>query len=216
MQAPVLHQLCGQRLWLSGSRALFWEEESILLLSDLHLGKSGHFRKEGIAVPGAVMKEDMQRLLEVLQFFRPKKLVVVGDLFHSRANIELDLFLRWRTDIAHQPILLVKGNHDVLSDDFYQSAGIEIQTQPLLLGPFGFAHDPADAPAGSYTFCGHLHPGILLSGLARQSLRLPCFYFTSGYCILPAFGRFTGLATLPPGKAQSVFAVAEEKVMKII
>ncbi|TCJ17894.1 ligase-associated DNA damage response endonuclease PdeM [Flaviaesturariibacter flavus] len=215
MQAPLLFPFRNQRLWLSGQRALFWEEQRILLLSDLHLGKSGHFRKEGIAVPGAVMKQDMHRLLALLQFFRPEQLVVVGDFFHSRANIELELFRRWRADIAGQRIVLVRGNHDILPADWYRENEIEVVEEPLRIGDFCLAHDPADAPPGVYTFCGHLHPGYVLNGIARQSLRLPCFYFGKDYCILPAFGGFTGLATIRPQKSETVFIIAEGSVMKV-
>ncbi|RYY39122.1 MAG: ligase-associated DNA damage response endonuclease PdeM [Chitinophagaceae bacterium] len=215
MQAPLLFEFRGQRFWLSGQRALFWEEQGMLLLSDLHLGKSGHFRKEGIAVPGAVMKEDMHCLLNLLQHFRPKQLVVVGDFFHSRANLELELFSRWRADIPEQPIVLIRGNHDILSDDWYRANNIAVVEGALRIGDFCLAHDPKDAADGLYTFCGHVHPGVVLNGLARQSLRLPCFYFATDYCILPAFGRFTGLATVRPKAGETVFIVAEKKVMKI-
>ncbi|GAB4091094.1 ligase-associated DNA damage response endonuclease PdeM [Flaviaesturariibacter terrae] len=216
MQAPLLFEFKGQRLWLSGQRALFWENEGLLLLSDLHLGKSGHFRKEGIAVPGAVMKEDMQRLMALLQHFQPKKLVVVGDFFHSRANQELELFSRWRADMAGQSIVLIRGNHDILSDEWYAANDIEVVEGSLRIGDFCLAHDPNDAPPGLYTFCGHVHPGVVLNGLARQSLRLACFYFAQHYCILPAFGRFTGLATVRPQAGETVFIIAEQKVMKIV
>ncbi|RYY98025.1 MAG: ligase-associated DNA damage response endonuclease PdeM [Chitinophagaceae bacterium] len=215
MQPPLLHTHLGQRLWLSAQRALFWEEERILLLSDLHLGKSGHFRKAGIPVPAGVMKEDMQRLLHLLGHFRPERLVVVGDLFHSRDNREHDLFRRWRDDLPDQRITLVRGNHDILSKDWYREAGIEVVEEPMRIGPYCFAHDPADAPAGVYTFCGHLHPGVVLHGLGRQSLRFPCFYFAPEYCILPAFGKFTGLANVHPQKTDIVFAVVEQSVIRM-
>ena len=63
MNPPVLYQLCDQKLWLSAERCIFWEEQSALIVSDLHLGKTGHFRKAGIAVPQSVFKEDLQHLL---------------------------------------------------------------------------------------------------------------------------------------------------------
>jgi DNA ligase-associated metallophosphoesterase len=215
MQAPLLHSFKGQHFWLSGEKAIFWEEQGILLLSDLHLGKSGHFRKEGIAVPNAVMKEDMQRLLFLLQHFRPKKLVVVGDFFHSHANKELELFLRWRADIGYQEIVLIRGNHDILKAAWYRDANIEVVEGCMRIGDFCLAHDPADASPDTYTFCGHVHPGVVLNGLARQSLRLPCFYFGRNYCILPAFGKFTGLATVRPEDDETVFLIAEGAVVKV-
>jgi metallophosphoesterase superfamily enzyme len=55
----------------------------VLIVSDLHFGKTGHFRKSGIAVPQSVYKKDLQRLFHQVQYFQPRKLIVVGDLFHS-------------------------------------------------------------------------------------------------------------------------------------
>src|SRR5688500_16707881 len=98
MKAPLLHKIEEQTLWLSAGRALFWEEQEALVLSDLHLGKTGHFRKAGIAVPQAVLKEDMQRLMTLVHYFGPQQLIVVGDFFHSHANLELEFFKRWRED----------------------------------------------------------------------------------------------------------------------
>jgi DNA ligase-associated metallophosphoesterase len=215
MKAPLLHKLNGQTLWLSAERALYWEEQRALVLSDLHLGKSGHFRKAGIAVPQAVLKEDMQRLMTLLHHFRPEQLIVVGDFFHSHANRELDLFKRWRHDVAGLPIKLVRGNHDILKQEWYQEAAIDVIEPDLLLGPFLFTHDRCVNSEAPYTFCGHIHPGIVIHGLGRQSLRFPCFYFTPQYCILPAFGKFTGLAAVQPARSDTVFAIVEQTLMRI-
>jgi DNA ligase-associated metallophosphoesterase len=215
MKAPLLHKLNGQTLWLSAERALYWEEQRALVLSDLHLGKSGHFRKAGIAVPQAVLKEDMQRLMTLLHHFRPEQLIVVGDFFHSHANRELDLFKRWRRDVAGLPIKLVRGNHDILKQEWYQEAAIDVIEPDLLLGPFLFTHDRCVNSEAPYTFCGHIHPGIVIHGLGRQSLRFPCFYFTPQYCILPAFGKFTGLAAVQPVRSDTVFAIVEQTLMRI-
>ena len=63
MQAPVLHKLHQQTLWLTAQRSIFWEEQKTLIVSDLHFGKTGHFRKSGIPVPQTIYKEDLQRLV---------------------------------------------------------------------------------------------------------------------------------------------------------
>jgi DNA ligase-associated metallophosphoesterase len=215
MKAPLLHKVNGQTLWLSAERALFWEEQKALVLSDLHLGKTGHFRKAGIAVPQAVLKEDMQRLMTLLHYFKPEQLIVVGDFFHSRANRELELFKRWREDVAALPIRLVRGNHDILEAAWYQEAAIDVLEPDLFLEPFLFTHDRCDNSGAPYTFCGHIHPGIVIHGLGKQSLRFPCFYFTPQYCILPAFGKFTGLAAVQPARTDAVYAIVEQTLMRI-
>ena len=86
MQAPILHRIKNQNLWLSGERCIYWENEKSLIVSDLHFGKSGHFSKSGIPIPQSVFNEDLQRLVNLLQYFKPEKLIVVGDFFHSQSK----------------------------------------------------------------------------------------------------------------------------------
>jgi uncharacterized protein len=213
MQAPILHRIKAQNLWLSAQRSVFWEEEKALIVSDLHFGKTGHFRKAGIPVPQTIYKEDLQRLVNLLHHFNPQKLIVVGDFFHSHANTELDWFRRWREDFAQMQIILVRGNHDILNREWYRKTAIELVEKELFTPPFVFTHDHCEEKSGHYTFCGHLHPGILMHGLGKQSLRFPCFYFTDDHCILPAFSRFTGMALIDPKRDEQVFAIVENTLI---
>ncbi len=208
-------KLRQQNFLLNFGRSMFWEEEKILVLSDLHLGKAGHFRKSGIAVPQTVFKEDMMRLLSQVQYFNPASLLVVGDLFHSVANKEHDFFNRWRSDFK-TPIHLVKGNHDILKKDWYSQAGITLHQKQLSIGEFTFTHDISHcAETENYCFSGHIHPGIRLSGIAKQSIQVPCFYFGEKHAVLPAFGKFTGTCPIVPKKGDSVFALADQSVIRI-
>src|SRR6202012_1025833 len=171
MQPAFPYRIKEQQLWLSADRCIYWEEEQSLILSDLHFGKTGHFRKAGIAVPQSVYREDLLRLLCQIQYFRPRRLLVVGDLFHSRENKELALFLKWRDDFPDLGIHLIQGNHDILHDSWYAKAAIELSREELTVGPFSFVHDIEDIESGkagfgeaiepgvnSYYFSGHLHP----------------------------------------------------------
>ncbi len=215
MNAPVLHKVQGHTFWLHAHRAIFWEEEKALILSDLHFGKTGHFRKAGIAVPQQVYKEDLQRLVELIQYFNPAQLIAVGDLFHSHANLELELFKRWRLDFAQVPFHLVRGNHDILHSRLYEEMALTLWPEKLQIGNIVFSHEQCHASNAFFTFCGHLHPGIALNGAGRQSLRLSCFYFTPQFCILPAFSKFTGLAIVQPKAHDRIFAIAEQSVIPI-
>ena len=218
MTAPILHQLLDQHFWLSPERVLFWEQEKILIVSDLHFGKTGHFRKSGIAVPQSVYKEDLQRLFAQISFFKAEQLLIVGDLFHSIVNKEMDFFLKWRKDISQLPFLLIKGNHDILSSNWYQEASIEVRNE-YKIHQFIFIHDPNESVTttedGSFIFSGHLHPGIIVRGLGKQSLRFPCFYFTEKQAILPAFSHFSGLALIEPKKKDQVYAIVNQSILQI-
>ena len=215
MQAPIPHRIFDQTFWLSAQRCAFWEEQKALILSDLHFGKTGHFRKAGIAVPQSVFKEDLQRLLALIDFFKPQQIIAVGDLFHSQANLELDLFKRWRESFPGLQFHLVKGNHDILKKAWYADAGLTVWDTQLQIGAFYFNHDKCVATTDSFSFCGHLHPGITLHGMGKQSLRFPCFYFAHNHCILPAFSRFTGLAAVDKRAAKSIYAIVDTALIKL-
>lgn len=209
-----------QTLWLSSERCIFWEEEKALILSDLHLGKTGHFRKSGIGVPQNIFKEDLQRLFAQVQFFKPVQLLIVGDMFHSYANKEMEMFLKWRKDLQYLQIKLIKGNHDILAKKYYAEANIVVINQKLAVKKFCFTHDITETCEEEnsnidFTFSGHVHPGIYMNGTGKQSLRLPCFYFTTKFAILPAFSHFTGLQKITPKKSDTVFAVVEKKVVQV-
>ncbi len=219
MTAPLLHILHHNHFWLTVHRCIYWEEQEALILSDLHLGKTGHFRKNGIAVPQKVFNEDLQRLGELISHFKPKQIIIVGDMIHSEDNKELQLFVKWRHDFKETKFILVKGNHDILHKEWYSKAAIDIVLHAHYIQGFGFVHDPVDIEAvkdkADYFFSGHLHPGIAIRGLGKQSLQFPCFYFSPKLAILPAYSKFSGLAILKKKKADTVFAIVNQSLVAI-
>jgi DNA ligase-associated metallophosphoesterase len=217
MSQFVEHRVLGNTFILSHDRSIFWEEEKALIVSDLHFGKSGHFRKNGIGIPQNVFKEDLQRLFAAIQFHRPQQLIIVGDMFHSKSNSEHDLFLKWRNDLPSIHFHLVMGNHDILSPAFYEAASLAVHRGQLQVGDFVFTHDIADIEIAEnyFYFSGHIHPGIRMAGLAKQAIQVPCFYFNERYAILPAFGKFTGTHAVAISKRDKVFALAANKVLSI-
>ena len=221
MQNPVPHIIRNNTFWVSPERSLFWEEKNTLIIADMHLGKAGHFRKAGIAIPQSIYKADLQRLIAQLYLYKADRLIIAGDLTHSTANKELDLFIKWRKDFSSLHIDLVKGNHDILEDNWYAEAAITISHWKLLEPPFIFLHDlKADKKLTAeekelYRFTGHVHPGITMKGPGKQTLKFPCFYFTNEYCVLPAFSRFTGTFNVKPAKGEVAFAIVDNSIMRL-
>jgi DNA ligase-associated metallophosphoesterase len=220
MQNPIPHIINNNTFWVSPERCLFWEEQNILVLADLHLGKAGHFRKAGIPVPQGVYKADLQRLIALLLFFKADRVIIVGDFTHSAANKELEHFKKWRNDFPSFRFDLVKGNHDILEDHWYLETDITIHKKELIIGDFCFRHetkstDPFEnVVSASFVFSGHVHPGIRISGRGRQALVLPCFYFTPGHCILPAFSKFTGTYKVEPKENDVVYAITGTEIIR--
>lgn len=205
----------GEILTLSRERAIHWKAEQMLMISDLHIGKSAHFRKSGIPVPDSLGATDLQRLTMLMKEFRPETLLVTGDMFHNKINSDANAFLEWRKRYANLKVVLVKGNHDDLKNEDYEALNIEVHHKELLYGPFRFIHDQPKEADGYYNICGHIHPGVVLYGRARQRLRFPCFYFGKSFAILPAFSVFTGLKILKPEEGDRFYAITPTRVTKV-
>lgn len=204
--------LLGNSFRMHFSGALFWEEKSMVLISDVHLGKVSHFRKYGAAVPQQAVQQNFDALNVVVDFFKPKTIVFMGDLFHSSINTEWLLFENWVHSNTSE-IILVRGNHDIIAPLNYENLNINVVPE-IILEPFLLTHHPEDRE-GLFNFSGHIHPAIRMSGLGRQSIRLPCFYKTDNQMILPAFGEFTGTFTLEPCVGCEVFALLGDAVLPV-
>lgn len=200
----------GQTLVLHPSGAMFWKENEMLVISDVHLGKVSHFRKHGSAIPQQALKGNFLKLDLIVGFFDPQKIVFLGDLFHSYINNEWELFKSWLEDIS-AGVILVEGNHDVISPLKYEELGVQV-TPELIVRKFLFTHHPEEK-AGFFNFSGHLHPGIKINGRGRQQLKLPCFFRRRDQMILPAFGEFTGNHIIAPKAGDEVYLMTKEEVI---
>ncbi len=194
------------------SGAIFWKEKKILLISDVHVGKIAHFRKHGIAIPELAIEANIERLEAVVSYFKPEKIIFLGDLFHSKINSEWDLLAKWLESAAVE-ILLVEGNHDIIDQKYYAKLDIQI-IQSLKIDNFLFTHHPTETE-GFFNFCGHVHPGIKLYDIGRQSLQLACFFESPNQIILPAFGEFTGRHYLKPTEVDKIYAITDREVILI-
>ncbi|HEY2581793.1 MAG TPA: ligase-associated DNA damage response endonuclease PdeM [Mucilaginibacter sp.] len=211
-------ELLNQNLLLLPQKAIYWQQEKALIAADVHLGKVGHFRKAGIAVPRDMEQDDLAALSDLIYEHKPKKLILLGDFFHSDINADWDWVILWRSRFPKLEIILVKGNHDIIDEAHYHNLNIVIHEE-LLIGPFLMLHHPLTGDdlqnAKGYAFCGHIHPGISLAGKARQQMTLPCFAFGERQGILPSFGKFTGRVAIRSIKTDRIFAIAKDRVLAI-
>lgn len=202
-------------LLLSALRAVYWPRKKALILADMHLGKTGYFRSKGIPIPSTVMAGDLQRLSLLIDTYQPSMVIVAGDMFHHDYNADIDCFALWRQQYTGVEFILVPGNHDKLLNINYQQLEIKLTDKIHRLDPFTFIHDPGKN-SDSFTISGHVHPGYVMSGRARQTLRLPCFIVSAQQVILPAFSLFTGLYTGHQGNdANHYYLIGNDTLFKI-
>lgn len=195
---------------LHPSGAIYWADEKMLLIADVHLGKVVHFRNHGAAIPPHVAYQNLEKLTEVTNYFDPDTVCFLGDLFHSKLNREWQDFEKW-VEYCKAEVILISGNHDIIPQYLYEDLGVKIFDE-LLLNGFHLTHHPTKIK-GTFNFSGHIHPGIRMKGVGRQFLKLPCFYKTENQLILPAFGNFTGKHILAPSEKDEIFAIVEEEVI---
>ncbi|HCN50317.1 MAG TPA: ligase-associated DNA damage response endonuclease PdeM [Chryseobacterium sp.] len=198
---------------LTNQRAAFREQGKALILSDLHIGKTAHFRKNGIALSNHIMKNDLQRLSALIEYFQPDKFIVVGDLLHAGDNSDVDEFCTWKSQYPDLQFYLIEGNHDRISASLEKKLCLDFKADLLEIDGFIFIHDFEPIKSG-FQITGHIHPGIVLHS-AIKSIRLPCFALSDNQLLLPAFSKFTGLDTKNLPKKSKFFVFTDAEIYEI-
>ena len=196
-------------------KALYKPDEKLLIIADVHLGKARHFRKGGVSIPAQAQEGDYDNLRALFNKVKPQKVYFLGDLFHSELNNDWHDFTALVQEYHHIGFTLVRGNHDIIDHDLFHDLGVLV-VDAIGDDRFVYSHEPLEAvPEGKLNFAGHIHPGFVLSGIARQSIKLPCFYSSAELCILPAFGVLTGLYSMDRTKSTDIYIILPDSVRKI-
>lgn len=205
-----------QTLLLLPQKAIYWKDQQTLIIADVHLGKTAHFRKAGIAIPNVLATKDLEVLSALIDEHQPKTLIFLGDLFHSDKNSGWNWFALWREKYAETKMILIKGNHDIIREENFTNLNIEVRDE-MLLNPFRLAHHPLKkeetAYQEAYTLCGHIHPGVHLRGKGRDAVTISCFSFGLFQAILPSFGKFTGRIAIQHQETDRIFGILNDKVI---
>ena len=182
-------EIAGEKLDLHTSGALWWTDQKLLVVADLHLEKGSSFAKSGTYLPPYDTKSTLAKLEILIEKFDPLKVISLGDSFHDKdaANRlpESSLIAIAKLQQGREWIW-VKGNHDrilseVLNGDTADSVCIRNLT---------FIHEPSPK-AVTGEIAGHLHPCARLHQNGRKIRRF-CFVENANRLVLPAFGTYTG------------------------
>jgi len=169
--------------------ALYWPEERLLVISDLHLEKGSSFARRGVLLPPYDTASTLERLAGALSRYAVRTVVALGDSFHDqngparlaavdRAKLkELQRGRNW---------VWIAGNHDPDPADWLGG----IFATSLSLWPLSFRHEPAPQ-ASPGEIAGHLHPVARVSRRSRTLTRR-CFVSDGARLVMPAFGAYAG------------------------
>ncbi len=198
---------------LTNQRAVFWKKEKALILSDLHIGKTAHFRKNGIALANHIMKSDLERLSVLIEYFQPEKFIVVGDLLHAGDNSDVDDFCIWRSQYPNLQFYLIEGNHDKISKKLESKLCLNFKSETLEIENFIFIHD-FEKKQPKFQITGHIHPGFVINSPVKK-IKLPCFVAAENQLLLPAFSEFTGLDTKNLPKKGRFYVFTDTEIYEI-
>lgn len=203
----------NQKLILTNKKAIYWKSKQTLVLSDLHLGKAAHFRRNGIPIPTQIQEKDLNVLEKLLHYFDVTKVIVVGDLIHANANGEVLAFKSFLDKFSHIDFVLIKGNHDRLSDQKIYELGFKSIYTNLVIEGITFVHEPDRT--SDFQISGHIHPGVTVKLPTNKHFRLPAYVASENMIILPAFSQFTGLDTKPLDDKAVYYAILDTGIIVV-
>jgi hypothetical protein len=165
------------------SGALFWPEHAMLIVSDLHFGKSERIaRRGGVLLPPYETRATLARLEAELSATAARQVVCLGDSFDDlAASSEMhEDDLQWLARLmAGRDWNWIEGNHDAGPTPIKGNHRAEMAVGGIILRHI--------ASKENNEISGHYHPKAKLAGRAR-----PCFLIDATRVILPAFGTYTG------------------------
>lgn len=213
-EAADITLLPGRAAWLPATQTL--------LVADLHLGKAATFRQAGIPVPEGSAQADLARLEQLVAERRPRRLIILGDLFHARSGCTERVFEEFaavRARMAATEVLLVVGNHDRSVGRLPATLGIDSCFRTLDEPPFHFVHEPAtDLPEPdrtAFTIAGHLHPTLSIGAPGGDRIAERCFVAQDDVLVLPAFGSFTGGHRVEPEPGMRLWVARDDGVVEV-
>jgi DNA ligase-associated metallophosphoesterase len=167
--------------------ALYWPEQGLLAVADLHLEKGSSFAARGQLLPPYDTAATLSRLACLIAHYAARVVVALGDSFHDGGGPAR--LSREDRDNLHalqrgRDWIWLTGNHD--PEPAADIGGVFRET--LALGALTFRHLPT---GGAGEIAGHLHPVARVAHRGRAVSRR-CFAADKARMVMPAFGAYTG------------------------
>ena len=184
--------------------ALYWPQERLLVISDLHFEKGSSFARRGVLLPPYDTAATLAKLTQVIARYAPVAVIALGDSFHDGGGPDrmgdTDR-AALRALQAGRDWIWITGNHD---PEPAKNIGGTFGAA-LSIGALTFRHIP-QGEAGE--IAGHLHPCARVSHRGRAISRR-CFAADAHRMVMPAFGAYTGGLNVRNAAFASVFGTLD-------
>lgn len=196
-------------------KAIYFGKHKTLLVSDIHLGKVGHFKNSPVALADGLAETDLVLLDRIINTLDVAEIFILGDLLPQKENYDIRLFKIWRDLHQNIDVNLIKESIDVMSVEMYTNFEIRIHKKYFLWNRFLFTHKPMDESVQlngcDYIFSGYINPGINLAAKDKPPKNLACYYFNEKQCILPAFGESYRKSLIMPGTNDRTYVISKSE-----
>jgi uncharacterized protein len=181
--------LAGATLVADPAGALYWPDEGLLAVADLHLEKGSAFAARGVLLPPYDTVATLARLARLIEHYAPRLVIALGDSFHDRRGplrMSASDHLLLKALQQGRDWVWIAGNHDPDLPDGIGGNRADV----LAFGPLTFRHEPSEK-AEDGEIAGHLHPVARVAQRGRAVSRR-CFAGDSRRLVMPAFGAYAG------------------------
>jgi DNA ligase-associated metallophosphoesterase len=184
--------VAGTGLVADCAGAIYWPDEKLLAVADLHLEKGSAFAARGVLLPPYDTATTLARLALLVERYAPRFVIALGDSFHDgggparmsdSSRAALQALQRGRDWIW------IAGNHDPDPADPADGVGGRYAAT-VAIGALTFRHEPAPSSCQG-EIAGHLHPVARIARRGRAVSRR-CFASDGKRMVMPAFGAYAG------------------------
>ncbi|MBC7384878.1 MAG: ligase-associated DNA damage response endonuclease PdeM [Cryobacterium sp.] len=220
MSDEIRVSIHGQSFLLNAAKTAYWEEESILLCSDLHWGREAFLQSRGFPVPEGVFDEESFLLGKMIERYQSRRVFVLGDLIHHPAGMHVELrskIRRWTEQYPKTEVRLIPGNHDRAINEWLPECGITLGDSAFISSGIRLCHEARaeKKTSGEFTWQGHQHPAIRIPEVSDYG-KFPAFYVKKNIGYLPAFSQLAGGSEIKHFEAgDQIFAVSTDHIFAV-
>ena len=188
-RAENIVTVAGVALAADPAGALYWPDQKLLVVADLHLEKGSAFAARGVLLPPYDTATTLARLAQLIERYAPQRVIALGDSFHDGGGPARmsDISRTALKALQHgREWLWIAGNHD---PDPSENIGGRFADM-VALGVLTFRHEPSVRQSDG-EIAGHLHPQARVTRRGRAVSRR-CFASDGRRLVMPAFGAYAG------------------------
>lgn len=199
---PMVIEICGAQFVPDHRGGLYWPDEKMLIVSDLHFEKGSSFATKGVLLPPYDSRSTLAVVKAICDDWNPETVIALGDSFHDgEAEARLSDLDRQhiRSLTSAYDWIWILGNHDPKPP---KDLGGRVMHE-LIQGAFTLRHEPQALPLTG-EIAGHLHPCARVQVEGRR-IRRRCFISDGRRLVMPALGAYTGGLNVRDAAYESLF-----------